>query len=74
MEPITLIAAALAAGSSGGAISALQDDLKGAVVAVISAQGLPATSLRSWRTRPHSPSSTAAFLSVLTIRAPSYRF
>ena len=33
MDPITLIVAALAAGASGGAISALQDDVKGAVVA-----------------------------------------
>ena len=33
MDPITLIVAALAAGASGGAISALQDDVKGAVIA-----------------------------------------
>ena len=33
MDPITLIVTALAAGASGGAISALQDDVKGAVVA-----------------------------------------
>jgi len=33
MDPITLIVAALAAGASGGAISALQDDAKGAVIA-----------------------------------------
>ena len=33
MDPITLIVAALAAGASGGAISALQDDVKGTVVA-----------------------------------------
>jgi hypothetical protein len=33
MDPVTLIVAALAAGASGGAISALQDDVKGAVIA-----------------------------------------
>ena len=33
MDPITLIVTALAAGASGGAISALQDDAKGAVIA-----------------------------------------
>ncbi len=33
MDAITLIVAALAAGASGGAISALQDDVKGAVIA-----------------------------------------
>jgi hypothetical protein len=32
MDPITLIVTALAAGASGGAISALQDDVKGAVI------------------------------------------
>jgi hypothetical protein len=33
MDPVTLIVAALAAGASGGAISALQDDVQGAVIA-----------------------------------------
>jgi RIP homotypic interaction motif len=33
MDPITLIVTALAAGASGGAISALTDDVKGAVIA-----------------------------------------
>jgi RIP homotypic interaction motif len=38
MDQITLIVAALAAGASGGAISALQDDVKGAVIAAYGAR------------------------------------
>ena len=42
MDPITLIVTALAAGASGGAISALQDDVKGAVIAAYGTlRGLP---------------------------------
>jgi RIP homotypic interaction motif len=43
MDPITLIVTALAAGSSAGAISALQDDVKAAEAAYSQLRGLVTT-------------------------------